>query len=340
MASNDASQIARPESSCLRAAALLAAFALQVASLPASAAGTPAGTIIENRAEVAFDVGPDRLTIGSNTATVQVEERIDVASVTLNNQVSAAPGSSGNVLLFSITNTGNASESFRLSLDNALSGDDFDPIADTPAIYFDTDASGDLSAGDTAYAAGTNDPLLAADESLVILVVNSLPGGLAEGAVGQTSLIAEATTGTGAPGTTVSPGGGGSVAAVLGSSGGSATASGEYLATSVQVAAVKSATVADPFGGDRPVPGAVISYRIEVTVTGANTATNSVVTDPVPADTTYTPGSLTLNGQPQSDAADGDAGEYLGASREVVVRLGDLTAADGTQTIVFEVTID
>jgi len=65
------------------------------------------------------------------------------------------------------------------------------------------------------------------------------------------------------------------------------------------------------------------------------------VRDPVPDYTTYVPGSLVLNGVAQSDAADADAGELdVSARPTIVVRLGDLTLADGTQTIVFQVSID
>ncbi|MDH3546583.1 MAG: DUF11 domain-containing protein [Gammaproteobacteria bacterium] len=82
-----------------------------------------------------------------------------------------------------VTNTGNGTEGFQLAINNAFSGDDFDPVASTPAaIYFDTDASGDFSAGDIAYTPGSNDPLLAPDASVDILLVNDIPASLADGA--------------------------------------------------------------------------------------------------------------------------------------------------------------
>ena len=43
----------------------------------------------------------------------------------------------------------------------------FRPGAGCTRLYFDTDASGDLSAADVAYQAGVNDPQLAADASIV-----------------------------------------------------------------------------------------------------------------------------------------------------------------------------
>ena len=76
-------------------------------------------------------------------------------------------------------------------------------------------------------------------------------------------------------------------------------------------------------------------------MTNSGTATASVVTDPIPAFTTFVPGSITLNAAAISDAADADAGEYdTSGAATVVVRLGDLTQTDGVQTVVFQVTID
>ena len=76
-------------------------------------------------------------------------------------------------------------------------------------------------------------------------------------------------------------------------------------------------------------------------MTNAGTATASVFNDQSPADTTYGAGSLTLNAGAITDVIDADAGELdISGAPTVVVRLGDLTQADGIQTVVFQVTID
>ena len=76
-------------------------------------------------------------------------------------------------------------------------------------------------------------------------------------------------------------------------------------------------------------------------MTNSDTATASVVNDPIPADTTYVPASITLNAAALTDVIDADAGELdTSGARTVVVRLGNLTQADGIQTVVFRVTID
>jgi uncharacterized repeat protein (TIGR01451 family) len=244
-------------------------------------------------------------------------------------------------LLFVVTNTGNGTETLSLALDSALGGDDFDPIPAVPSIYFDSDSSGDLSAPDTPYNPGVNDPNLAADASVDILIVNDIPAALADGNIGFSQLSASSTTGTGAPGD-VFPGlGDGGVDAVVGTSGATDADTGQYVVGDIQFTVAKTATVSDPFGGTQPVPGAQISYQIVLTPTGSATATNSAFGDTIPPNTTYVPGTITLNSVPLTDAADADAGEFITVpAPEIAVALGDLTAASGAQTVTFDVTID
>jgi uncharacterized repeat protein (TIGR01451 family)/MYXO-CTERM domain-containing protein len=73
-------------------------------------------------------------------------------------------------------------------------------------------------------------------------------------------------------------------------------------------------------------PGDVIQYTITALNAGNDDATNAVLTDAVPANLTFVPGSIQIvtgpNAGTKTDAADGDQGEYIGASRTVRVRLG------------------
>lgn len=324
-----------------RAAAGFAAAVLAVATAPAGAAGTAAGTVIESAATVEFDLAGTPVSVVSNTTALAVAERIDVVATLQSPQLPVAPGDTNRALLFTVTNTGNGSEAFVLALDNVIAGDDFDPLPAAPSIYFDTDASGDLTPGDAPYTAGVNDPVLAADTSVDVFLVNDIPVAAGNADTGRTGLSATSTTGTGAPGTFIGGAGDGGVDALIGSSGGEAAAEGEYVVSDLQITVVKSQQVSDPFGGAEPVPGATISYTLTIDVTGSGAATASVLADPVPVHTTFVPGSLTLNGAALTDAADADAGELdTAATPTVVVRLGDLTLADGTQTVAFDVTID
>ena len=316
-------------------------FLLCVLSNPAGAVGTAVGTLIENTALVSYDLSGTPVTLQSNTTEITVAERINVTVTLQSPQVLVSPGDTGQALLFTVTNIGNGTETFQLTQDSVIGGDDFDPTPAVPGIYFDTDGSGDFNAGDVAYTPGTNDPDLLPDESISVFIVNDIPLAVANGNTGLSELTATSATGTGVPGTVFANQGDGGVNAVIGATGGEAAATGEYLVSDVLVNASKTQVVSDPFGGNEPIPGATLTYTITVNVASAGTATASVVQDEIPALTTFVPNSITLNGSPISDAIDGDAGEYdTSGAPSVVVRLGDLTQASGPQSIVFEVTID
>ena len=320
----------------------VAALASLGASLVAHAAGTPAGTNIQNTAQVSYSVGSSNLTATSNTSTIQVAERLDAVLTLAATTVQVSPGANGRALVFTLTNTGNGSERFHLTaLSAGVANDDFDPTLATPAIYFDTDNSGDFSGGDVAYNPGVNDPLLAADASVRLLVINNIPNTVVNGNRGRSQLTAAAATGTGTPGTAFPGQGDGGVDAVTGTTGGDSVLFGEYLVADVQLTAVKSQTILDQFGGARPLPGARINYQIVVTPSGSGTATNAAVNDLIPANTTYVANSLQLNGAALSDTADSDAGTFVSApAAEVRVTLGNLTSASGAQTVQFAVTIN
>lgn len=318
------------------------AFAALVATRPAGAAGTAAGLQIDNTASVAYTLGSATITEPSNTVSIVVAEVLDTTVTLQSAAVSVSPGSTNQVLVYRVTNTGNGSEPFRLTIDNAIGGDDFDPVAATPVIYFDADSSNSLTPADTPYTPGGNDPVLAADAFTTVLVVNSIPTPLANGARGFSQLRAAALTGTGAPGTVFAGQGTAGTDAIAGTTGGDGDATGEYLVADLRLTAVKSATVLDPFGGSRPMPRAQVTYQVVITPTGSGTASGVVFTDPIPANTTYVPASLRLNGAALTDdGADADAGSYQSTpTRAVRVALGSLGQAAGPQTITFVVTID
>jgi len=320
---------------------LLLTIASSVAS-PAAvhAVGTAAGTNITNTATVNYSLGGTPTTITSNTTTLAVAELINVTIALQSPTVSVAAGGSNKALLFLVTNTGNGGEIFALAGDSVLVGDDFDPTPAAPFIYFDTDSSGDLSPADTPYVAGGNDPFIAADGSVAVLLVNNIPPGLPDGEYGRSELTATANTGTGAPGTVMPGQGPGGVDAVIGTSGGVAAVFGQYLVGDILLSAVKSQAVLDPFGGSQPIPGAAITYQIVVTAAGSGVALGAAFSDPIPASTTYVAGSLRLNGATLTDSVDSDAGSFTLGPARVAVSLGDLSTAAGPQTIDFRVTIN
>ena len=305
------------------------------------AAGTVAGTTIQNTAQVSYTLGGSTITTASNVSSINVAEIINVNVSVLTASVSVAAGATNQALMFRVTNTGNGAEKFHLTPSSALVGDDFDPLLAAPSIYFDTDGTPGLSPGDTPYMPGSNDPTLAPNASVVILVVNNIPSGLADGLKGKSNVTAAAFTGTGSPGTVFAGQGTGGVDAVIGTSGGSSAAEGLYVVGALQLNSVKSQTIADPFGTAQPVPGATITYQIVVTATGSGTANAAVLSDNIPVNTAFVSGSLKLNGASLSDAVDADAGQYsISPVPQVHVNLGNLTAASGPQTVTFKVTIN
>ena len=75
---------------------------------PAFAAGTRAGTTISNTATASFDNGSGTQTVDSNRVDLRVDELLDVTVASGNpSDVPTVPGATGQVLTFSVTNTGN-----------------------------------------------------------------------------------------------------------------------------------------------------------------------------------------------------------------------------------------
>ncbi len=314
----------------------------------ARAVGTAAGTAIENSATVTADVAGVPVTITSNTDTITVEELLDTDVTLLNAGNVLVPSPAvDQVLAFRVTNIGNGVDTVSLAALLAIGGDDFDPTAASLAL--DANGNGLYDAGvDTPYAAGVNDPVLDANDpaadDVIVFLLGTIPAGLVDGNLGAALLEATSTTGSGAPGTVIPNGGdGGAIDANIGAGGAQDDATGTYQVSSVQVQIAKSSAVLDPFGGAQPVPGATITYTLVVTVTGTGNADAVVVTDPIPANTTYSAGSMRLNTVAQTDASDAptDTADFNATTPGAIsVGLGTLPAGGPAQTITFAVTID
>jgi uncharacterized repeat protein (TIGR01451 family) len=187
---------------------------------------------------------------------------------------------------------------------------------------------------------GVNDPALEPDASVLVFAVLDVPGAAAEGQRGRVQLVARSTTGVAASGTVFPGRGDGSGDAMLGTSGGEATVGAELLVSGWDVSVAKVARVADASGGARPEPGARIEYELTLDVAGTGTAANLVLSDPIPASTTYVAGSLVLDGVPQSDADDGDSGRYVAAGTpRIEFALGDV-ASGASHVARFAVTVN
>ena len=311
------------------------AIAAALITTPAHAGGVKAGTLIENTASATYDGGAGPVTIPSNTITVKVDELLDVTVTSRDSgPVSAAPGSA--VLTFELTNTGNGPEAYTLTANPAVAGNDFDTTVNGIAV--DTNGNGVYDPGvDQMLTGPATTAAIAADASLTVFVLVTIPGGVADGDQSDVSLLAEAVTGTGAPGTSFAGQGAGGGNAIVGSTGANATATGSLSVGITDVDLIKSATVRDPFGGTGIVPGATITYAIRAEVRGSGSVSDLVVTDTAPADTTYVAGSLKLDGATLTDAADADAGRS--STSGISVDLGTVSGGS-SRTVTFQVTID
>ena len=312
-------------------------------------AGVPAGTVISNAVSLNYSVGGVGAVATSNTASIVVAEIInltltvqDAAPVTVN-----APDASRAITVL-LTNTGNGGEAFSLSRNNALPGDQFDPVnAIVGAIFLESGAQAGFQASgpnaDTLYVPGVNDPVLAADASRLMYVVSDIPVGVALGGLGNVGISASALTpgASGAvPGTTLPGLGAGGVDAVVGGSRATATVTGSYIVSGFIVTVVKSVVgVLDPRGGALIMPGSVLTYRVVLTITGTGAANNLAFSDPLPAETTYNAGSIKVNGASRTDAVDADSAEYTVATRTVSARFGN-TPSPASHTIEFQVTVN
>lgn len=294
----------------VRMTAALAAAVLALAATPAAfAVGTPAGTVISNQASVSYtDTNGNALTALSNVVTTIVSQ---VASVTVDpdNSTNAAPG---DVLYFAhqVTNGGNGPDTIDLT---AVSSNGW-----ATALFFDNNASGTIDGGDTAMVDTDGDGVpdtgsIAANAIVNILARVTVPANAA-------SLTFDTTT-------------------VTGTSSFNVAVSDIALDNTAVLAPSLSVTKAVAPLGAQP-PGAALTYTMTVSNDGTADASSVVLTDNVPANTTFVAGSITLNGTPQTDAGGDDSGDFNATTGgAVTVSVGTL-ASGASATITFQVTIN
>lgn|GEM_PF-387633 len=295
------------------------------------AVGTAAGEQIPNSVTLDYTQSGSTLT-ASSESTFFVDELLEVSVISTDaTSIGVIPGQSAAVQQYTLSNLGNGVEAFRLNAEPAIGGDNFDSSLD--AIFLETNSVPGLQTGpggDALYVAGTNDPLLAPDDTLTVYVAADIPAGLDLNDVSLLELRAIAATillgsGTDDPSQTSFPDVGESYAGLGDSrSAGSGTVDAmvglsydatnrlfadrhDFLVNEVAVAITKTAfDIADPTGGDTVVPGSVISYRVLVEIAGSGSAQALAVTDPLPGDLLYTPNSLSVVGLPAGENADDD----------------------------------
>ena len=290
-------------------------FAARIAS-----AQTAAGTSISNSATINYQVGgTDQDPVDSNAVTFVVDRKIDLTVATTDvSEIVVTPGTSGNVLTFTVTNTGNGTQDFALS-STALDGgsgafggtDSID--ASAVAIYVESGATGGYQSGeDTA----TYIDELAAGGSKTVYIVSTFATGLSNAAIASYHLVAEAREGGAAAslGSTLTETAGADdpdvVDIVFADGQGTDTTNDlsrdakystqsdyEVFAATLSVAKT-SVVISDPVNSTtdpKAIPGAVIEYTITIdNAAGSATATSITVTDDLDTEIT-TNGTLAFS---------------------------------------------
>ncbi len=351
----------------------IVALTLIVAVFTASgayAAGTAAGTSISNVASVEWHVGAAEFSGVSTTDTIYVDELIDFTLTWQDtSNVGVEPAQLNSQTVYRLTNTGNGSEDFSLAtLDTLTPGapEMFNPAVQS--LWLDTDLDG---TADSQYNAAFT---LAADAAVDIFVLSNIPEqqhdnitDVASGNEGDVQVTATSeTTGALVADGTIYPlagpdrGDGTHVNAVIADStttgfGGELSVTGTYEITTAQVAVVKTSTITDPFGGNSPVPGATITYQLQVTHSGSAPAEGVEITDVLPPNTTYVDNSMMLfnarnaAGLALTDLSTDAEGASCDGTTVVIDFGGSIDSSelqdfdngnDGIQSIRFQVTIN
>lgn len=312
----------------------------------AQAAGTVAGTTVANTATVGYSVGGTAQTpVTSNTTNFVVDRKVNLTVAQVGGAATQVIfGQANAVVTFTVTNNTNATQDFRLAAFQQLSlvatllghTDNYD--VSNVRVFVDSNSNGQYDAG---VDVGTFVDELAPDANATVFVVADIP------ATGPTNPVA----GIGLTAIAAAGGTGGTLgadlqASLLGDSAstvdnvfadgagaadlvrdGRYSALGEYTVGGATISAVKSAvTISDPLNGivfPKAIPGAVVEYCIQVQNSGPGTATAIAVTDAIPANSTYLPGSLVVggtvalgaclaDGTSATDANDSDTGYFDG----------------------------
>ncbi|HTG01808.1 MAG TPA: hypothetical protein VK654_14600 [Nitrospirota bacterium] len=316
----------------------------------ASAAGTPAGTIVTSTSAVTCQInGVAQGAVYGSTSFIV--DRIITFVATKIADVTSTPSQTNAAVSFLVSNTSNTVLRFSLQ---AVSKTTNTWTANNVRIYRDDNNNGTWDAGDTLYTDAGTFGDIASDSTYTVMIVADIPAGASNGQTAAYDLLATAvdagtltvsvqTTGpnTAAVDTVFADAAGSASGDVVRDGKHSAAGTFTIVSSTINVSMSKTVTVIDQWGGSQPIPGATLRYTILVTANGGGTANNVSVTDPLPVNTTSIAGTLRLNGTPLTDAADADAGDVgQTTTNAVTVRLGNMTSATPNQTITFDVKIN
>jgi len=272
----------------------------------ALAAGTASGTTISNQATVNYQVGGiSQTAVNSNITSFVVDNKVNVTVAQVGN-ATVIPGSTNQVLVYTVTNNGNTPQRYALSA-TSNSGITMNNVR----IYRDTNANGNYDAGtDTLYVDASTFGDIAADGVLRLLIVADTPAGATNGQTAVYNLMATTVNAGTLVVTTQTAGADtpGAVDVVFADIAGSATGdvardgrhstTATYTVNAATLTVTKtSAVYSDPFNGTtnpKAIPGAIVTYTVTIAnAAGGATATGVAITDSLA--TEITAGHLAFN---------------------------------------------
>lgn len=303
--------------------ALLGATALTVFTAgSAHAQLTPAGTNVQNTFTLTYDVGGVTQPIidtsdpsDPNGPTEFTVDRLIDLTVASQGDNTVAPGATDEELVFSVTNDGNDTQAYSLTLIEESTGgtDTIDtdaPTSATPLVYYIDDGDGIFQPGAADGSAVTYDPAnppeLGPDDVLWVVVEQNIPTSATDGDQADVSLVADtlepaASPNAGDPVTGDGDGNDltGAAENVLADGSGTSnevanagdhSATGAYVVAAADIEASKAVTIHSEDGtgcavipgtatGGYSIPGACVEYVITVENTGSSAATDIVIND-------------------------------------------------------------
>jgi uncharacterized repeat protein (TIGR01451 family) len=342
-------------------AALAAVTLLLFGATQAFAGGTASGTDITNDATLDYTINSISQTqVNSNQVTFKVDKNVNLTVVQNDGAlVQVTPGATDQVLTFTVTNTGNDTQDVDLSAIAESGGtanpfgagsDNFD--ATVVGVFVEDGTNAGYQPGeDTA----TYIDELAPDAAETVYIVRDIDAAQADGDIAVYALVGEIRAGGsgGSEGAALTETPAGSVGdntvdILFADGNGADDAAGDAKDSDRSgfqvVTATMTATKSQSITGGYAVPGATVTYDIQVDNTGSAQADSVIVTDGIPANTTY--GAITAcNGTPEwhliSSGVWTSTDPGNGSSDVDQIRCTIATvAASGSDTVSFTVTID
>jgi uncharacterized repeat protein (TIGR01451 family) len=307
---------------------ILGVAAAAAIAAPANAATdkeTPAGTLagrwIPSAANVQFSIQGERDERDTNNTFIQVAELVAFDLNVAEEGKVGAISEQEYEYEFEITNVGNGQECFATTPVDSNQG-----ALDITPTLLESDADDDRrhdGASEPDVAFGACAVWLAPGQTERLFIKGRMPKGI-EADRAYFSIVVAPGPGLANIGTVFENQGDEEADAL------SATHPNEGYATfyaqgsTLRVGLRKSAVVHGDASRTDALPGEMVAYSLHFSGEGEGMVTDAVVTDPLPANLSYVPGSLQLDGAALTDATGDDAGSF--ADGNVAVRIGDRIA--------------